>query len=324
MKEFIIKTTMDNLPARLDKLVANLSSMSRSKIQIAIKSGQVLVDNQVISDPSTIITKICEIGLNYTEENQTDLIPKEMDLNIIYEDDDIIIIDKQAGLTVHPGAGNYQDTLVNGLLYRYKNLSDINSCERPGIVHRIDRDTTGLLAIARNNQAHVNLAKQIEKKTAQRTYLCIVWGMPKITESMISTQIGRSNSDKSKMCVLAHGGKNAITYYKILEVLCEGLFSLVECRLETGRTHQIRVHMSHIGHSIVGDPIYGTNARKVKQLLNEDFKIALGSFNRQALHAYRLALCHPLSGEEMVFTADLPNDMRELLSIMRNGTRGQT
>jgi 23S rRNA pseudouridine1911/1915/1917 synthase len=313
MKEIVIENLQNFLPSRFDKLVANLSSMSRSKIQSLIKDGNISIDGKVCTDNSVEITEECKIVILYSEKVESSLTPKDIDFEIIYEDADIAVINKPAGLTVHPGAGNYEDTLVNGLLHRFGNLSDLNTTERPGIVHRLDRDTTGVMVVAKNNDAHIFLSKQIEEKTAKRTYICLVWGLLKQMEGIIDINIGRSNSDRTKMTTLKFGGKSAITEYKVIDILYNGVFSLVECRLQTGRTHQIRVHMSHIGHSIVGDQSYGSNSRKIKQIIDPVVKEKFESFKRQALHSYKLSFTHPRTHEEIEFTADIPKDMKNLL-----------
>jgi 23S rRNA pseudouridine1911/1915/1917 synthase len=306
------------LPSRLDKLLARLSGFSRSKTQNMIKAGTVIINNFVELDPGRIISKECEISITEISTQRNDnLTAKKIDFEIIYEDEDLLVINKPAGLTVHPGAGNYDDTLVNGLLYLYQDrLSSINQSDRPGIVHRIDRDTSGLLMIAKNNATHLSLASQIEHKIACRSYLSIIWGFPKQSEGDIKTNIGRSNSDRTKMTVLNFGGKIAVTHYKLLEIYAGGLFSLCECKLETGRTHQIRVHMSHIGHSIVGDQTYGSNERKAKQIRNDKIRSKVLGFKRQALHAYKLSFIHPTKNTEMNFEISLPNDIRELVNFI--------
>lgn len=312
MKEYLYDS---NEPIRLDKLVSNLSLMSRTKVQDLIRSGLVLVNNMVENNPALIVSSKILIEIDEPTSLKNDTIePNDIDFEIVYEDEDLLVINKPAGLTVHPGAGNYNDTLVNGLIYRYgKKLSSINTSDRPGIVHRIDKDTSGLLMVAKTNEAHISLAKQIEDKIAQRSYKAIVWGLLLEQNGLIKTNIGRSDRDRTKMTVLQHGGKEAITHYKTLKILKGGLFSLIECNLETGRTHQIRVHMSHLGHSIVGDQTYGTNARKIKQLIDPVLKNELVNFHRQALHAYKLYFLHPKTGKEMSFEIDLAEDIQSLL-----------
>jgi 23S rRNA pseudouridine1911/1915/1917 synthase len=316
-QEFSINSNFVN--TRIDKTLAEICSISRTKIQNLIKQGLVLVDGNSVLDPSFKIENHCIIKIEETvEEEITDLIPKQIDFEIVYEDEHIAVINKPAGLTVHPGAGNYQDTLVNGLLYHFKNnLSDVNTDQRPGIVHRLDRDTSGLMVIAKNNRAHENLAKQIEEKHAKRNYLAICWGMFKQSQGRIETHIGRSDSDRTKQTVLQHGGKIAITDFEVKQILASGLFSLVECRLHTGRTHQIRVHMSHLGHSILGDQTYGSNNRKAKQIQILELKNLVSSFTGQALHAYSLSFAHPDSGEFLIFESALPKEMKNFIDYTK-------
>ncbi len=319
MNDYSYNVTQNLLPSRLDKILADISGFSRSKIQQMIKAGTILVGGLQVTDTSYKIITECEIKITeYTPPVPDHVAAKEMDLDIVYEDDHIMVINKPAGLTVHPGAGNYDDTLVNGLLFRCKdNLSQVNGDERPGIVHRLDRDTTGLMMVAKSDIAHHNLAEQIQEKVAQRKYLALCWGMVKQNAGTINANIGRNSRDRTKKAVLEVGGKNAATHYKVLEILASGLFSLVECELETGRTHQIRVHMSHIGHSIVGDQTYGTNDRKIRQLQNQEMKQILLDFHRQALHAYKLSFTHPLTNELMKFELSPPEDMQNLLDGLR-------
>ncbi|MDX1924034.1 MAG: RluA family pseudouridine synthase [Rickettsiaceae bacterium] len=306
-------------PERLDKIAANLSNISRNQISQLIKSGNILVDNIQIFDPAKIISQNCNILVkNSLAPKDEKLAPKEMDINVVYEDEDLVVINKQAGLTVHPGAGNYDDTLANGLLHRYQdNLSSVNDITRPGIVHRLDRDTSGLMVIAKNNYAHNHLSNQISSREAKRIYMCVVWGFPKEKNGTIVTQIGRSASDRTKMAILSHGGKESITHFTVKEVWQNGLFSLVEARLETGRTHQIRAHMNHIGHSVVGDKAYGAHSKKAKGLQNPDLKESVLAMKRQALHAYSLSFTHPRTGKALEFKAEPPEDMQGLIEALR-------
>lgn len=307
------------LPSRLDKILTHLSGFSRSKVQQMIKSGEVLVSGNVVTDSNFPLKNECEIKITaITKEETKHLTPKEMDLDIVFEDDHLLVLNKQAGLTVHPGAGNHDDTLVNALLFYCQNkLSSVNGNDRPGIVHRLDRDTTGLMVVAKSDIAHQNLASQIENKTAGRSYIALVWGMLKTMTGTIDINIGRSNRDRTKMTALQHGGKTATTIYTCKEILANGLFSLVECELKTGRTHQIRVHMSHIGHSIVGDQTYGTNDKKIRQIIDPELKRLVSSFKRQALHAYKLSFDHPITNERMEFEAPLADDMNQLIDSVR-------
>lgn len=314
----IINSNQGNLPERLDKLLVSITGMTRNKIQNLIKDSKVKISTKIETSPKKIIDEEVEIEIDDNTEVNMNLEPKKMDLDIVYEDEHFAIINKAAGVTVHPGAGNYNDTLVNGLLYYFKNnLSDVNSYERPGIVHRLDRDTTGLMVIAKNNESHANLASQIEQKTAKRKYLALVWGFLKIPEGTINMNLARSARDRTKMTNVQIGGKTAITHYKTLEVFAGGLISLVECTLQTGRTHQIRVHMSKSGHSIIGDAQYGANSRKLNQINDPKLKEIISSIKRQALHAYRLSFEHPNSGKQVEYETDLPEDMQNFVNKLR-------
>lgn len=314
----IFNTSDHLIPERLDKLITSITGMSRNKIQNLIKSSNVKINGRVETSPKFNVDIESEIEIEFEIDETTTIIPKKMEIDIVYEDEDFAVINKQSGLTVHPGAGNYQDTLVNGLLYYFKeNLSDVNSFERPGIVHRLDRDTSGLMVIAKNNDSHNSLAKQIELKSARRSYLALVWGFLKESNGIIDKNLARSSSDRTKMTTVQLGGKTAVTHYKTLEIFKNGLISLVECTLETGRTHQIRVHMSQSGHSIVGDNTYGSNAKKIKQIIDPELKESIQAMNRQALHAYKLSFTHPRTSKLMEFESEIPEDISQTINFLR-------
>lgn len=301
---------------RLDKALAAEMDITRSKAQKLIKEGMVSVNEILVKKPDHKIKSEDMVEVNVLEKQEFEVIPKEIDLDIKYEDDDIIIINKQAGLTVHPGAGNHNDTLVNALLFHYGNkLSSIAGEDKPGIVHRLDRDTTGLMIVAKNDKAHEILCKDIAERKIKRIYKALVWGVPKELEDTIITNIDRSRADRKRRAVCRKPkGKTAVTHYKLLESFEK--ISLVECKLETGRTHQIRVHMSHIGHSLVGDQLYGNNARKILHNVSGDLKDFLDNFNRQALHSYKLEFAHPISGKLLSFEEELPQDLDDILSLL--------
>lgn len=303
---------------RLDKALSLLCQEStRSQIQKAIKNKQAILNNVIISNLSSRVKENDVVEVNIAEAPPEHIEPSNIPLDIIYEDSDLIVINKNSTMTVHPGAGNHTDTLVNALLYHSKNLSDIGGEIRPGIVHRLDKTTSGLMVVAKNNKAHVNLASQIESRNLVRRYKALVWGMMKQVEGVIDMPIGRSNSDRKRMTTLKNGGgKIAITHYKVLEIIQGGLFSLVECKLETGRTHQIRVHMSHMGHSIVGDQTYGNNSRKIHGC-PEILKDSLLKLDHQALHSFYISFDHPVTQKNMEFVQDIPEDYQELLSFIR-------
>ncbi len=303
---------------RLDKALSLLCHEStRSQIQKAIKNKQTILNNKIISNLSSRVKENDVIEINITEEIPENIEPANIPLDIVYEDSDLIVINKNSNMTVHPGAGNHNDTLVNALLYHSKNLSDIGGEIRPGIVHRLDKTTSGLMVVAKNNKSHVDLAAQIESRNLVRMYKALVWGMIKQTDGTIDIPIGRSNSDRKRMTTLKNGGgKPATTHYKVVEIIHGGLFCLVECKLETGRTHQIRVHMSHMGHSIVGDQTYGNNSRKIHGC-PENLKEELLKIDHQALHSFYISFDHPVTKKRMEFVQDLPKDYQHLLDFIR-------
>lgn len=302
---------------RLDKALSLLCHEStRSQIQKAIKDNKTILNSQIISNLSSRVKENDIVEISLIEEIPQNIEAVNIPLDIVYEDLDIIVINKSSNMTVHPGAGSHNDTLVNALLYHSKNLSDIGGEIRPGIVHRLDKTTSGLMVIAKNNKAHADLAEQIESRNLIRKYRALVWGMIKQVEGTINIPIGRSSSDRKKMTTLKNGGgKTAITHYKVTEIIHGGLFSLVECKLETGRTHQIRVHMSHIGHSIVGDQTYGNNSRKIRGC-PEYLKEELLKMDHQALHSFYISFDHPTSKKRMEFMQDIPEDYQHLLSFI--------
>ena len=259
-----IKFSVDliNSGKRLDIFLAeNISQFTRSFLKKLIEDEQVKLNNQVLSTPSTKIKFKDKFLINIVKNDELNIVPKKIDLNIVFEDKDILVINKPRGMVVHPGAGNYENTLVNALLFKYKkNLSNINGVSRPGIVHRIDKETSGLLVIAKNNFAHANLGDQFSKHTIKRKYLCLSWGVVRPLKGKISTLITRNKKNRQLMTVSDINGKKAITNYKTLKVFnIKDIpkISLIECELETGRTHQIRVHLKYKGTSLLGDKQYG-------------------------------------------------------------------
>jgi 23S rRNA pseudouridine1911/1915/1917 synthase len=308
---------------RVDKFLVNrMEGTSRNRIQAAAEAGSIMVnDEHVKSNYKVKPGDTVSIVLDYPKR-ELKIIAEDIPLDVVYEDDELMVINKPPGLVVHPGHGNYTGTLVNALAYRFKNLPLFNANDpRPGLVHRIDKDTSGLLVVAKTEQAKNHLAMQFYNKTSQRRYQAIVWGVPKETEGTITGHIGRSLKNRQVFTVFPDGeyGKHAVTHYKVLEEL--GYVSLVECRLETGRTHQIRVHMKYINHPLFNDSNYGgdtilrgTTFSKYKQFVDNCFKIC----PRQALHAKTLGFTHPVTGEEMLFNSDLPDDMQNLVDKWRN------
>lgn len=310
---------------RLDKFLADaLPQMSRSRLQQLLEEGCVKRGAQAITSASAKVKPGECYEVFIPTPKPSHIAPQAMALDIVYEDEHMLVLNKPPGLTVHPAPGNPDSTLVNALLAHCgDSLSGIGGVARPGIVHRIDKETSGLLVVAKHDAAHHALADQLSDHTLGRTYAALVWGVPQPKSGTVSTQIGRSPKNRQKMAVLKTGGKHAVTHYKTLEVFSDNkgkpIASLVECNLETGRTHQIRVHLSHLGHALIGDPVYGSNSKTRINALNiaEAARAALHAFHRQALHAKVLQLVHPHSGKTMRFSADLPADMQQLLIGLR-------
>ena len=305
-------SVVDSPRERIDRVLSErMPHESRSVIQKSIKSGNLKINTKVVLDSSFKVSNADEIDFSLAPvAEQTELEPNDqIPLDIVYEDDDLIVINKQSNLTVHPGVGAYQDTLVNALLFHCKELSSAHplNLSRPGIVHRLDKDTSGLMIIAKNNYAHNDLASQIASRTLIRKYQAIVWGILNPKSGTITTHIGRSKLDRTKMQVLSSGGKIAITHYKTMQILYGGILSLIECKLETGRTHQIRVHLSHIGHSILGDQTYGHNKRKLSQCRDEALRNKLSKLTRQALHSCYIKFTHPKTKLPMEFNSAIPD-----------------
>ena len=301
MKEiFIVDENFSGkrLDVFLDDVVQDIT---RSQIKKSISEGLTTVNDVVVKAGKTL--KNGDVVEFEELQNITNIEPENIPINIVYEDDDVVVINKPQGMTVHPAPGNYTGTLVNALLYHFKgNLSDAGGNIRPGIVHRIDKDTSGLLVVAKNNFAHVSLAKQLADKTCHRQYIALVEGVVKNDEGVIDAPIGRSKSDRKKMAVVGDG-KNAITYYKVLERFND--YTLVQFNLKTGRTHQIRVHSKYIGHPIVGDKTYGFAHQKF-------------NLDGQLLHAEELEFVHPRTGKLVKFRVDLPDYFQKILKILRN------
>lgn len=319
-----IKFSVDskNSGKRLDIFLSdNLSRFTRSFIKKLIENSRVMLNNKISSSPSTKVKYKDQIIANIIEKNNRIINPKKIDLNIIYEDRSILVINKPKGMVVHPGAGNYENTLVNALIYKYKkNLSDINGLLRPGIVHRIDKETSGLLVIAKNNFAHSNLGDQFSKHTIERKYLCLAWGVVRPLSGKIVTLITRDKKNRQLMTVSEIKGKEAITNYKTIKVFnIKDIpkISLIECKLETGRTHQIRVHLKYKGASLLGDKQYGKKNVKFKKINNEFF-IKLNNLSGQALHAKTLGFIHPDTKKRMNFNSSLPNGFKKILSLLEN------
>ncbi len=307
---------------RLDKfLTENLKNLSRSQIKKIIVSKNIKINKKQIIASSEKIKENDLIEVNMPEKKTNYIKPKKINLDIIYEDEDIIVINKNSGLIVHPGAGNKDETLVNGLLYLYKNnLSNLNGEFRPGIVHRIDKDTSGIIVVAKNNHAHALLSEQFSKHTISRKYVALVWGVIRPLNGKISTLISRSKKNRQLMSVSDRLGKKAVTNYKTIKTFSSKeipKISLVECILETGRTHQIRVHLEYKGNPLVGDKKYGKKKTKFKKI-NKKFNEILSSFSRQALHAKSLGFIHPTKKKFVNFDSRLPNDFKKMLDFLDN------
>ena len=307
---------------RLDIFLAeNINEFTRSFLKKLIQEKQVKLNNTILSSPSSKIKYKDQIVINIIEKNIQHIIPKKIGLDIIHEDKDILVINKPKGMVVHPGANNYENTLVNALLYKYKkNLSNLNGTLRPGIVHRIDKETSGLLVVAKNNLAHANLGDQFSKHTIKRKYLCLAWGVIRPLSGKVSTLITRDRKNRQLMTVSDINGKKAITNYKTLKVFnIKDIpkISLLECELETGRTHQIRVHLKYKGTSLLGDKQYGKKNIKFKKI-NNDFFIKLNKLSGQALHAKTLGFIHPKTKKWMSFNSALPDSFKKLLNLLEN------
>ena len=288
---------------RLDKYLAEqFPEQTRSYLQKLIKDGEVTVNGKNVKTGYQL-SKGDEVSVNIPEPKELDVEPQKMDLDIVYEDEDVILINKPKGMVVHPAPGHTTDTLVNGLLYHCKdNLSGINGVARPGIVHRIDRDTTGILIVCKNDMSHNSIAAQLKEHSINRRYRALVHGNLKEDTGTVEGPIGRHPVDRKKMAINERNGKPAVTHYTVLERF--GNYTLIECKLETGRTHQIRVHMTSIGHPLVGDEVYGPAKCPFK-------------LQGQCLHAMVLGFVHPRTGEYMEFSADLPEYFKDLLKKLR-------
>jgi 23S rRNA pseudouridine1911/1915/1917 synthase len=305
------------LGVRLDRALAEATGFSRARVQGLIDEGRVEVAGKTAMTASMKVAADTPFRIIIAAAMPAQAAPEDIPLIIAYEDAHLIVVDKPAGMVVHPAVGNITGTLVNALLHHCRGqLSGINGVARPGIVHRIDKDTSGLLVVAKNDAAHEGLAVQFAAHTVHRRYTAVCGGHPTPPQGTIDKRIGRSDADRKKMTVLpkdSSRGKTAITHYQTLERFEDA--ALIECRLETGRTHQVRVHFASIGHALLGDPVYGRTPKPLRSLL-ERF-----GFARQALHAAELGFVHPATGETLRFAADLPPDMAELIDQLRRSNR---
>ena len=316
------------VPLRVDKFLMNfVENATRNKIQQAAKAGSVFVnDHPVKSNHKVKPNDVVKVLFAHPPYENL-LTPEDIPIDIVYEDEALLVVNKSAGMVVHPGHGNYSGTLINALLYHFDNLPN-NSSDRPGLVHRIDKDTSGLLVIAKTEEAMVHLSKQFFDKTSQREYVALVWGNVTEDEGMVEGNIGRHPKNRLQNTVFegeeAYKGKPAVTHYKVLERL--GYVTLVSCKLETGRTHQIRVHMKHIGHTLFNDERYGgdkilkgTTFTKYKQFIDNCFKV----LPRQALHAKTLGFIHPTTLKKMHFETPVPEDIQQCLEKWRGYAKNQ-
>ncbi len=317
---FIVKESENNL--RVDIIINKREKLiSRTRIKNLIIKEKLKLNEKIINSPSKKVSTGDKLSLEIPSAKNTFLKPYNFKLKIIYEDDDLLIINKPAGIIMHPGAGNYDKTIVNALINYDKNsLSTIGDELRPGIVHRIDKNTSGLVVIAKNNETHENLSKQFSDHTIIRVYQVLIWGKLRPSSGKIDTLIKRSSKNRQLMEVSHTSGKRAVTNYKTIETFENDkapTLSFLECKLETGRTHQIRVHMKHMGNSIIGDDKY---KKKYKKLKNIDIKLEnlLSKLNRQFLHAKTLGFIHPKTKKEMIFSSILPQDLNNLLKMLRN------
>lgn len=300
--------------SRLDKwLAAVLPDLSRSRIKALIEDGRVTCAEATITDPSHRVKPAQTFAVAVPPAVDATPGPQAIELVVVFEDAHLIVIDKPAGMVVHPAPGNPDSTLVNALLAHCgDSLSGIGGVRRPGIVHRIDKDTSGLLVVAKSDAAHAGLAEQFAAHAVERAYWAVVWGVPAPRSGTVSGNIGRSVTDRKKMALVRRGGKEAVTHYKVLKTFGQSA-SLIECRLETGRTHQIRVHMTSLGHPLVGDRTYG---RKRSAAAGAKAGAVLAGFPRQALHAYLLGFTHPLTKEHHLYQSSTPRDINELVSSL--------
>lgn len=314
---------------RLDKALADgLPQLSRSRLKALVEGGHVTVDGAVVTDAARKVPAGAALTVDVPPAEPAEPQAEDIPLDVVYEDEHLIVIDKPAGLVVHPAAGNWTGTLVNALIAHCgDSLSGIGGVRRPGIVHRLDKDTTGLMVVAKTDKAHKGLAAQFADHgrtgPLERGYLALVWGSPEPWRGTIDAPLGRSNTDRTKIAVLKHGGKEAITHYEVMERFPQkagrdATAALIECHLETGRTHQIRVHMAAAGHPLIGDQDYGRGFLTKANKLPEPLASTVRSFPRQALHAFLISFEHPLTHKILRFESEMPQDMDNLTEAFRD------
>lgn len=343
MEERILRVVIgENPPARLDKALAAFvpeeAALSRSRLAKLLAEGAITREGVAVSDQKAKVEEgeVYQIALEPAREVET--VAQEIPLTVLWEDEDLIVIDKPAGMVVHPAPGTPDGTLVNALLHHFGgNLSGVGGEARPGIVHRIDKDTSGLLVVAKSDRAHHGLAAQFEKHTVHRHYLAVCHGVPSASDPRlrgtrgvsfeagnvlkITSQLARHKTDRQRQAVLFDGGRHAVTRARVVEDFA-GVAALIDCWLETGRTHQIRVHLSHAGHGLIGDQTYGGRRKLPAKVIGETASEAATAFPRQALHAATLGFIHPVTGEELSFSSPLPQDLEDLLATLRAGAAG--
>ncbi|MCL6282241.1 RluA family pseudouridine synthase [Ruegeria sp. 2012CJ41-6] len=326
-------------PPRLDKAlsrdVPDEAALSRTRLARLITEGAVRVDGTVTTDAKARVAEGAVIAITVEAAGDSHIGPEAIELNVIWEDDDLIVVNKPAGMVVHPAPGSPSGTLVNALLHHCGDaLSGVGGVKRPGIVHRIDKETSGLLVVAKSDAAHQGLAAQFEAHSVERYYQALCYGVPEASDPRLrgvkgasfeagnilrmTTQLARHKTDRQKQAVTFHGGRHAVTRARVIERFGQpSVAALVECWLETGRTHQIRVHMAHAGHGLIGDPVYGGRRKLAAKALPEQAQQAVQDFPRQALHAAVLGFNHPVSGEKKRFEAEMPEDMAQLAEVLR-------
>jgi len=319
----IVEEDENNL--RLDVFINKREKLiSRTRIKNLILKEKLKINNLIIDSPSKKVSTGDKINLEILKPEKASLKPYKFNLDIVHEDDDLIVINKPAGIIMHPGAGNYDKTIVNALVYYSKDsLSTIGDELRPGIVHRIDKDTSGLVVIAKNNETHENLSLQFSEHNITRVYQLLIWGKLRPSSGKIDTFITRSSKNRQMMEVSISKGKRAITNYKTIEVFENDktpTLSLVECRLETGRTHQIRVHMTHMGNSIMGDGKYKKKYKKLKNI-DTNLENLIHKLDRQFLHAKTLGFIHPRTKKELIFSSILPQELEKIVQLLRNTSK---
>jgi 23S rRNA pseudouridine1911/1915/1917 synthase len=321
LKEIRFTVNRNQRGQRLDVfLTQNDAALSRSQVKRVVEEGDVLV-NGIVPKVSQRLKEGDIISLHLKPAKETIASAQDIPLSIVYEDEAIIVVNKPAGMVVHPAPGNPENTLVNALLFHCQNLSGIGGVVRPGIVHRLDKGTSGLIVAAKTDDAHRNLSAQFENHEVQKTYRVFVWGDMRGNQGEILLPVGRHATDRKKMSTKSKRGKSALTLWKVRERY--GLATLLDVEIKTGRTHQIRVHLSDRGYPVIGDTVYGSTTNKIRAISDPLLKTSLKSLNRQALHAAQLSFIHPLKRERVVFTAEMPADMTALCELFRRQTQAQ-